>query len=126
MVAARRGDRRAAGLRAGNLFAGIAGAARDEDIITLLARPGIRIERIVSTGQSSPEGFWYDQRFDEWVVLLTGAARLAVEGEPAARSLKPGDHLFIPAHCRHRVEWTDPDAVTVWLAIHLDPRTPEQ
>ena len=103
----------------GNLFAGIDEEKRDEELLTTLAeRPGGRIERIVSTGQASPPGFWYDQDWGEWVVLLTGAARLRLAEEAEARRLAPGDWVDIPAHCRHRVEWTDPDRPTVWLAVH--------
>ena len=103
----------------GNLFAGIDEEKRDEELLTTLAeRPGGRIERIVSTGQASPPGFWYDQDWGEWVVLLSGAARLRFADEAEARRLAPGDWVDIPAHCRHRVEWTDPDQPTVWLAVH--------
>ena len=103
----------------GNLFAGIDEEKRDEELLTTLAeRPGVRIERIVSTGQASPPGFWYDQDWGEWVVLLSGAARLRFADEDEARYLGPGDWVDIPAHCRHRVEWTDLDQPTVWLAVH--------
>ena len=103
----------------GNLFAGIDEDKRDEELLTTLAeRPGVRVERIVSTGQASPPGFWYDQEWGEWVVLLSGAARLRLAEEAEARRLAPGDWVDIPAHCRHRVEWTDPDQPTVWLAVH--------
>ena len=103
----------------GNLFAGIDEEKRDEELLTTLAeRPGGRIERIVSTGQASPPGFWYDQDWGEWVVLLSGAALLRFADEDEPRHLGPGDWVDIPAHCRHRVEWTDPDQPTVWLAVH--------
>lgn len=91
----------------------------DELFATLLSRDGIRIERIVSTGQASPQGFWYDQHWEEWVVLLTGAAALRFEDEPDVRQLKPGDWIYIASQRRHRVEWTDPDNPTVWLAVHF-------
>ncbi len=105
-----------------NLFAEVAEAARSEEVITeILARPGIRIERIVSTGQASPPGFWYDQPWDEWVAVLTGAARLRFETEPEDRHLNPGDHILIPAHARHRVEWTSAEPPTIWLAVHSKP-----
>lgn len=81
----------------------------------------VRIERIVSQGHSSPEGFWYDQDEDEWVVLLTGAAGLAFEDEDEEMVLRPGDHVRIPAHRRHRVAWTSPDEETVWLAVFYPP-----
>ena len=80
--------------------------------------PHARVERIVSRGQASPDDFWYDQEQAEWVLLLKGQAALAVAGEENPVILKPGDYLNIPAHCRHRVLWTDPDNDTVWLAVH--------
>jgi cupin 2 domain-containing protein len=87
---------------------------RFEDLLT---RPGVRIERIVSTGQSTPPGEWMDQAWDEWVLLVSGRAGLILEGDPPL-TLSAGDHLLIPAHRRHRVEWTE--TPTVWLAVHLD------
>lgn len=95
-----------------------AGAATDsERIEPLLLREGLRIERILSTGQASPPGFWYDQPEEEFVLLLAGAARLRIEGEEAV-PLAPGDWLRLPAHCRHRVEWTSTEPPAIWLAIH--------
>lgn len=107
-------------LSAGSLLAGLPrGPLANELVETLLDRPGLRIERLVSTGQASPEGSWYDQAEDEWVLLLSGGARLKLESEDGERELGPGDYVFLPAHCRHRVAWTDPDQPTVWLAILL-------
>jgi cupin 2 domain-containing protein len=100
-----------------NLFSSLPDASRAEAVETLLARPGIRIERIVSLGQVSPAGFWYDQEEGEWIVLLSGAARLRFEDEGNAHQLTPGDCLDIAAHRRHRVDWTDPTTPTVWLAV---------
>ena len=85
----------------------------------LLERPAFRIERIVSTGQVTPEGQWYDQKTDEWVLVVKGRARLRIEGEARDRELGEGDFILLPAHCRHRVTWTDPDRPTVWLAVHF-------
>ena len=82
---------------------------------------GVRLERIVSLGQASPEGFWYDQVDAEWVMVLCGKARLAIAGEHQERELGPGDAIFLEAHCRHRVTWTAPDQPTVWLALFVDP-----
>ncbi|MCU0972611.1 MAG: cupin domain-containing protein [Burkholderiales bacterium] len=102
-----------------NLLADLpAQRSHPEAFYEILVRPGVRIERIVSFGQASPAGFWYDQPQGEWVMLLAGAARLRFEDEPSARTLGPGDHVHIPPHCRHRVEWTDPARPTVWLAVH--------
>lgn len=99
-------------------------AASSEEIQTLFSAPHLRIERIISTGQSSPPGFWYDQEWAEWVMLLQGAARLLIAGEAAPRSLGAGDRLLLAAHQRHRVEWTDPDQITIWLAVHFAGPTP--
>jgi len=101
-----------------NLFAGLPATADEELFNDLLKRPGVRIERIVSTGQASPPGYWYDQDWDEWVVLLTGSAGLVIEGD-AEIVLNPGDYVFLPAHRRHRVAWTDANRPTVWLAVHI-------
>jgi cupin 2 domain-containing protein len=103
----------------GNLFAQLPRSGADEDIGTLLTTPNVRIERIVSNGQASPPGFWWDQEWAEWVVLLTGGAGLRFESEAEVRELKPGDYLHIPARLRHRVEWTHPSEPTVWLAVHV-------
>ena len=100
-----------------NLFSNLPDAVAQEAIDAILTRPGIRIERIVSRGQASPPGFWYDQPESEFVLLAAGAARLRFEDEPTDRELKPGDFCDIPAGRRHRVEWTDPEQATVWLAI---------
>lgn len=96
--------------------------ALPEELFTTLAEAGaeagdMRVERIVSTGHASPQGFWYDQEGVEFVLLVAGSAGLEMEGE-AVRTLAPGDWLVIPPHARHRVAWTDPDRPTVWLAVH--------
>ena len=105
-----------------NLFAVLTAVnSPEEQSDELLARPGLKIERIVSTGQASPPGFWYDQAWNEWVAVLSGEARLRFEAEAEARRLAAGDHVFIPAHARHRVDWTSPDRPTVWLAVHHEP-----
>jgi len=103
-----------------NLFDEIPDKLPEELFQVLLGTPGVRIERIVSRGHSSPEGFWYDQENHEWVLLLSGAARLTFEGEPPME-LRPGTFVNIPAHRRHRVEWTTPAEPTIWLAVHYGP-----
>ena len=84
---------------------------------TIAALAGARIERIVSFGQASPEGFWYDQEEDEWVAVLQGEARLRLVDPEESVHLLPGDHVLIHAHRKHRVEWTAPDVPTIWLAV---------
>lgn len=112
------GTGRDAMLAAGNLFANLPERRTEEEVTSLVEFPGARIERIVSTGQASPPGFWYDQEQFEWVALLKGSAGVVFEGEDTPRILRPGDHVEIPARRRHRVEWTDPTEPTVWLALH--------
>ena len=110
-------------MTAENLFRAIPAELPEELFSNLLQTETFRVERIVSQGHASPEGFWYDQDQNEWILLLEGAARLLIEGSERPEDLKPvdlkpGDYLNIPAHQRHRVEWTAPDIRTVWLAIH--------
>lgn len=77
----------------------------------------VRVERIVSHGHASPPGFWYDQDETEWVMVVSGMARLRFEAGDRVLEMGPGDHVTIAAHERHRVDWTDPDTATVWLAV---------
>ena len=103
--------------RIANLFADLPDASAAEIFTGLVARPGCRIERIVSQGQITPVDQPYRQAHDEWVLLLAGAARVEMDGTETA--LAPGDHLFIPADTTHRVTFTDPDQPTIWLAVHI-------
>ena len=102
----------------GNLFKGIQESMPEEIFDTLVDSRHLKLKRIISQGQITPLGQWLEQERDEWVVLLTGSARLLFEGEELAVELNPGDYVHITAHCRHRVEWTDSEQKTVWLALH--------
>jgi len=102
-----------------NLFADLPSKCPDEMVAALLTAGTLRIERIVSHGQASPPGFWYDQDEHEWVVVLKGAARLRMVGEELIE-MTAGDYLNIPARVKHRVEWTMPDEPTIWLAVFYD------
>ena len=102
-----------------NLYANLPQRQAEESFEMILKRPQVRIERIVSRGHASPEDFWYDQEWDEWVALLKGRAALVFETRDQPVELGPGDHLLIPAHARHRVAWTDAKEETIWLAVHL-------
>jgi cupin 2 domain-containing protein len=104
-------------MRKGNIYSDIAGRVAGEIFETLADSGTARIERIISYSHSSPEGFWYDQDESEFVLILQGSAGLRFEGEDEMVLLKPGDWVDIPAHVRHRVEWTDPKQKTVWLAV---------
>jgi cupin 2 domain-containing protein len=110
-------------LQRGSLFGAVPARAEREVFDLLVDRPGARIERIVSTGQTTPPGQWYDQPGDEWVALLAGRATLRF-AEGAIVDLSPGDWLLIPAHLRHRVEATSADPPCVWLAVHLPASSP--
>ena len=105
-------------LRRGNLLAALPERKAEEQLDILVEKAGVRIERIVSTGQASALGFWYDQADDEFVVLLTGAARLRFEEGDVTLDMKPGDWVEIPAHVRHRVESTQAAPPTVWVVVH--------
>jgi cupin 2 domain-containing protein len=108
-----------------NIFSDVPAEIRGEFFQDILRSDHVRIERIVSHGEKaklnvhkSPEGFWYDQQENEWVLLVAGTAELSfADGRRVA--LLPGDHLLIPAHTRHRVEKTDPEQNTIWLAVHF-------
>jgi cupin 2 domain-containing protein len=97
-----------------NLLAAIPNAAAGEVVTPLVVRGGMRFERIVSMGQASPEGFWYDQPEHEFVFLAQGHAELEL-ADGRIVTLRPGDWLEIEAHVRHRVRSTAPDEPTVWL-----------
>jgi cupin 2 domain-containing protein len=101
-----------------NLFAALPRAVGDEVVDVLVGTSDVRLERIVSTGQRTPPGQWYDQDTNEWVTVLRGSAGLRLEGDDEVIVLRPGDWVDIAAHRRHRVEWTDPVTPTVWLALH--------
>lgn len=106
-------------LQTDNLFNDIPATLQNEFFQTLAESGTVKIERIVSEGQATPPGEWYDQERDEWVLLVSGGATLQFDGDTPPLVLKPGDHLMIPAGCRHRVERTDTGQKTVWLAVHF-------
>lgn len=110
---------RATMVSSGNLFSMVPKKLKEEQISELLATDEVRIERIVSRGQACGEDDWYDDEEAEWVIVLSGSARLLLEGETEPRQLNPGDYIYIPPRKRHRVDWTDPDEITVWLAVHF-------
>ncbi len=90
------------------------------EIFEILAENNyVMIERITSFGQSTPKGEWYDQDTNEWVILLQGSAGIIFDGEPTIHLLNPGDYMLIPAHKRHRVEFTDKYNPSLWLAVHF-------
>jgi len=104
-------------IKSGNLFSSIPRHMSDEVFDTVLASDGCEIERIISKGHQSPPDYWYDQERNEWVMVLKGASKLKFKDDQSIVEMMPGDFICIPAHCKHRVEWTDPDVETIWLAI---------
>jgi len=100
-----------------NLLHSNAAPTADEQFRTLLQTSSFRLEHIVSHGAASPDGFWYDQSENEWVLLAQGDAVLEFERDEKVL-LTAGDYLLIPAHRKHRVESCSADAV--WLALHFD------
>ena len=111
--------RRRAVVSSGNLYSMIPKKLKQEQFTELVGTENLRIERIVSRGQACGADDWYEQQEAEWVLVLAGSARLAFEDEAEPRALSPGDYVYIPPRKRHRVDWTDPDAPTVWLAVHF-------
>ncbi|MGZ5008591.1 MAG: cupin domain-containing protein [Methylobacter sp.] len=102
-----------------NIFQNIPDQLPAELFECIFKRDNIRIERIISQGHITPAGQWYDQDWDEWVMLVQGQAIIVYEQDSQSFHLNAGDYLLIPAHTRHRVEWTPSDQQTVWLAVHL-------
>ena len=85
---------------------------------TICSTEYVKIERIISKGHSSPDEFWYDQDWNEFVLVVKGSAGLRIEGQDDIVALNAGDYLNIGTHVRHRVEWTDLSCETIWLEIH--------
>lgn len=102
-----------------NLFSGVDAEVIKEEINEILLENGdFKLEKIVSQGQETPDGQWLEQETNEWVILLTGKAKLLFADEQEACCMQSGDYVHIPAYKRHRVEWTDPEQKTIWLALH--------
>ena len=104
-------------LNIGNLFADIPDSFSEEQFSELFSNSDLRIERILSKGHTAPKSGWFEQNWDEWVVVIRGAAILAFE-DGSEVQLSSGDHIDIPANLKHRVTWTDPDQQTIWIAVH--------
>ena len=98
-----------------NIFDDLPQHLPKEVVQTLIQAADVRIERIISYGHASAPDFWYDQGQAEWVIVLKGAARL--QFEDGMVEMKVGDFVNIPAHKKHRVDWTTPDEPTVWLGV---------
>ena len=105
-------------MKINNIFSGIPDSLPEEIFDRIVETGDLKVERIVSWGQATPEQKWYDQEWDEWVLVLSGEAGLIFEGQEEICRMKTGDHIHIPARVRHRVAWTKENEKTVWLAVH--------
>jgi cupin 2 domain-containing protein len=103
-----------------NLFALIPENLEKEYFEKLLKNEHFFLEKIVSEGQITPPDTWLCENTDEWVIVLSGSAKLSFKNDNSTVELQAGDYLTIPAGTHHRVEWTDPNTKTVWLALHYD------
>ena len=100
-----------------NIYSDIPDNLTHEVFEEILRNDSLKLECIISKGHETPKDQWYDQDKDEWVILLKGSAGLVIEGEGEIVVLKPGDYVHLPAHLKHRVEWTDPEQETIWVAL---------
>lgn len=100
-----------------NIFNNLPDDLSEEVFEDIIKTKQLKIERIISKGQTSPKDFWYDQPQNEWLIVLKGSAIIAFENQVNV-TLSQGDYLNIKAHQKHRVQWTEPDIETIWLAIH--------
>jgi cupin 2 domain-containing protein len=105
-------------MQRGNVFSRVPKHLPDELFEDIVVTGAVKIERILSEAHASPPAFWYDQERSEWVMILQGNAGLLFEETEEVVVLKPGDWIDIPAHKKHRVEWTDPHEKTIWLAVY--------
>ncbi len=106
----------------GNIYKDLVADPRKELFENIIQSENIRVEKIISSGQSTPEGQWYDQATDEWVILLQGKAKLLfADGQEI--SLGEGDYLHIPAHKKHRVTYTQAQPPCIWLAVHWEEKS---
>ncbi len=108
-----------------NIFPGIKNQSPEEIFEPIIKTNQFKIERIISSGQSTDKGNWYDQDVDEWVILLKGSVGLLFESNNEKIIMKPGDYINIPAHQKHRVEWTVADEETIWLSVRYRNETSE-
>lgn len=99
-----------------NVFESISGEVKQELCENIVSSRDVRVERIISKGHTSPKSGWYDQDKNEWVMILKGSGTLVFEnGEDV--QLNPGDYMTIPKNTKHKVSWTDPESITIWLAV---------
>jgi cupin 2 domain-containing protein len=99
-----------------NIFSSLPDDFNEEIFEDVVRSETVRIERIISCGHKSPEQGWYDQDENEWVIILKGSAKLLFQ-DGREVNLEAGDFINIPSHSKHKVSWTDPTDITIWLAV---------
>jgi len=104
-------------MKSNNIFKNIPNKLQEELFEDIISNNGIKIQRIVSQGNTTPKNEWYDQEGDEWVIVLQGKATISFENEDDV-NLILGEYINIPAHKKHRVSWTSEDEQTIWIAVH--------
>ncbi len=104
-------------MQVSNIFSATPSQLQEELFEDIVSNKNIKIQRIVSQGDSTTTDQWYDQESDEWVIVLQGSAIIIFEDEEKVQ-LSLGEHIIIPAHMKHRVFWTSPNEKTVWIAVH--------
>ncbi len=104
-------------MKLGNIFKSIPEDLTEEVFELLAESKDVRVERIISKGQSSPESDWYDQEQSEWIIVLKGEAIISFKYDEEIE-LQVGNYINIPAHTKHRVKWTNPNTETIWLVVY--------
>jgi len=89
----------------------------EESFETLLESENLLMEKIITHGKLKSPGKWYDQKKDEWVMLIQGKATLEFPEDEHIELIK-GDYLMIPANVKHRVLKTSKKPDCIWLALH--------
>ena len=87
-----------------------------EEIENILRHGNVRIERITGSGAVSPDGFWFDQDENEWVMLLQGDAVIEFT-DGTKTQMTAGSYISLPAHEKHRLVYTSSDPACIWLAF---------
>lgn len=100
-----------------NIYTHLPPAQKTEVSEKIISNSGVKIERITSLGQATLPGKWLESKRNEWVILLKGKAKLRLRSHENIIHMEPGDHIYIPAGIKHRVEWTDPGQKSVWVAV---------
>ena len=100
-----------------NIFQNIPTDLTEEIFEKILSTSSFTLERIISKGHTSPKSGWYDQKCNEWVMILQGEAVLSFQNSEDIR-LGAGDYVNIAAHTKHKVSWTKPGVETIWLTLH--------